>query len=637
MASQLYNVQFRLWALFVAFAALFAILLVRLTDMQILRAGYFDAVAASQRKHASELVPHRGTIYVAEDRGQDLFPVATNQSAWIAFAVPRDLENAESLARELAPEVYAFRERQRARIQTIVDATGQNQKKASEPSPSPEPALAAEQQIAILTEQLYQKFNQKTDPYEPFLRLYEVLDDPFKTFLESRQYKGIVLEEQEMRIYPEKTLAAHVLGYLGWQEDKKVGHYGIEGFFEDTLDGDFGFFSGERDSRGRFIGVAANEFRPAEDGADVVLTIDRVVQSLIEKELKDGVERYGAERGSIVVMDTKTGAIRGMATYPTYDPNVYFAISDPRVQLNPVVSEIFEPGSILKPAIMAAAIAEGKVEPDSTIVDNGPVRVAEYTIDTYDGKHYGTQTMTQVLEQSNNVGMVQVGQMLGHETMYDYLRRFGLGERTGIELEGETQGSLPSLNEWNVTTVATASFGQGVALTPLQAVNAINAIANGGQLMQPYIVSRTRTPDGTEEETEPTVVRSIVTPQAAAQLSAMMVSVIENGVATLAKVPGYYLAGKTGTAQVPDERGKYSPDRKIISFVGFGPFEEPRFTVLIKLDNPAGLSLASGTAAPMFKSIAEKLLNYYQIPPAYDPHQKQPRFTLPPKGEDQGA
>jgi len=384
----------------------------------------------------------------------------------------------------------------------------------------------------------------------------------------------------------------------------------------------------ERDTAGQYIGVGSRQFEPATDGASIVLTLDRVIQSAIEDELKDGVTRYGAERGSVIVMDPRSGAILGMATYPTYDPNYYYAINDAKVQLNPIISDIFEPGSVLKPVIMSAAIEEGLVTPQTTFNDTGPVKVAEYTINTFDGQHHGVQTMTQVLEKSNNIGMVWVGQQLGAETMYDYLRRFGLGEKTGVELEGETQNTLKEPNKWNVATVATTSFGQGVALTPLQILNAINVIANDGILMQPYIVSRRQPSTGDPETTLPTPVRHVISPATAGDISAMMVSVIENGVATLARVPGYYLAGKTGTAQVPDEKGAYSPDRKIISFVGFGPIDNPQFSILIKLDNPSGLSFASGTAAPMFKRMAEKIINYLQLPPDYDPKQQPPKFEV---------
>ncbi|MEX1997470.1 MAG: penicillin-binding protein 2 [Candidatus Andersenbacteria bacterium] len=614
----------RLWLLFFFFALLFTGLGLRLGYLQVVRADYYEAVAESQRKRAGELLPHRGTIYASEGRSTvaETFPLATNHKAWLVYAIPRDMENPQTVADELTPALLTFRQRQRQRLTDILQKTGQQETGDAEPASTPTP-----DEHDILRQQLYDKFNQKTDPYEPLLRPYEVLDDELKSFLEDKKLPGVVIEEQEVRTYPEKTLAAHILGYVGYQEQGRVGRYGVEGFFEDILAGDFGFLASERDTTGKYIGTGSREFRPAQDGSDVILTIDRVVQSFIEEELKQGVNKFGAERGSILVMDPKTGAVLGMATYPTFDPNYYHAIRAPEVQLNPLVSEIFEPGSILKPLIMAAAIEEKKVSPETTFVDSGPVRVAEYKIDTFDGKHHGRQTMTQVLEQSNNVGMVWVAQQMGAEMMYDYFRRFGLGEKTGVELEGETQNQLPPPNKWNITTVATTSFGQGVALTPLQALNGINALANQGQLTQPHIVARIRHASGEEEITTPTAVRQVVSSQTAQKISAMMVSVIENGVATLAQVPGYYLAGKTGTAQVPDERGKYSLDRKIISFVGFGPVENPQFSILIKLDNPSGLSFASGTAAPMFRSVAEKLLKYYQIPPSYDPAVK-PKFQV---------
>lgn len=619
----MFSIRQRIWSLHTICLILLSLLAIRLFDLQVLRNSYFTAVATSQRQKAAELAPSRGTIYLQEHNSSELFPVAVNNKSWIAYAVPRDMTDPLRVAEELAPALLQFRDRQQQQINTILSDTGQlYQPEAPADQPSDDDRLAA------LRDELYRKFNQRADPYEPFLKFYEYLDEELFRYLSDHPLAGIRLEETTSRVYPEKTLAAHGLGYVGWQEDKKIGRYGIEGNFESVLAGDLGFFSLERDTTGQIIGIGSRQFEPATDGASIVLTLDRVIQSAIEDELKDGVTRYGAERGSVIVMDPHTGAILGMATYPTYDPNYYYAINDAKVQLNPIVSEIFEPGSVLKPVVMAAAIEEGLVTPHTTFNDTGPVKVAKYTINTFDGQHHGVQTMTQVLEKSNNIGMVWVGQQLGAETMYDFLRRFGLGEKTGVELEGETQNTLKEPSQWNVTTVATTSFGQGVALTPLQILNAINAIANDGVLMQPYIVSRQQPSNGEEIVTDPTPVRRVISSATAGDVSSMMVSVIENGVATLAHVPGYYLAGKTGTAQVPDEKGSYSPDRKIISFVGFGPIDSPQFSILIKLDNPAGLSFASGTAAPMFKHMAEKIINYLQIPPDYDPSQKPPKYEV---------
>lgn len=624
----------RIWILALFSTALFIGLGFRLGYLQIIQKSYYDAVAENQRRRAAELRPHRGTIYMSDsksDSTDDSFPVATNKRGWTIYAVPRDMSDPQQVADQLAPALLAFRQRQDKRARQIIATTGQQrqlEQTTPTPTPSPEPnSHASTDQLDLLRADLYSHFNRRTDPYEPLIRPYELIDDEFKSFVDNQQLEGIVLEEEEVRIYPEQTLASHVLGYVGYEDTGRTGRYGVEGHFNDALSGKLGFFSAESDNAGKYIGVGHRQLDPAQDGIDITLTIDRVVQSFVEEELKKGVEKYGAERGSIIIMDPRDDSVLAMATYPTYDPNFYYSISDPRVQLNPVISDIFEPGSILKPLIMASAINEGIVEPDTTMVDNGPVHVAEYTINTFDSQHHGVITMTQILEQSNNVGMVWVGQQLGAENMYDYLRRFGLGEKTGIQLEGETQTNLPEPDKWNITTVATTSFGQGVALTPLQALNGINAIANGGTLMAPHIIKSTRDANGEINKTQPTFVRSVVSSSTSDKVTAMMVSVIENGVAKLARVPGYYLAGKTGTAQVPDERGRYSPDRKIISFVGFGPVEDPQFSILIKLDNPSGLSFASGTAAPMFRALAERLLQYYQIPPSYDSSTK-PQYSV---------
>lgn len=630
------NPQRRIQLLTIGGCILFGILTVRLVDLQILQHGHFMDVAEAQRKRASDLLPHRGTIYVREGKGGDIFPIATNTKAWIVYAVPRNMKDPHGVARTLAPEIVKYRERQQERTRSIIENTGQNEivkfqallsPSPDVPTPTPEASPTVEQTLALTESQLIEKFDQRTDPYEPLLRPYEVLDQELLAFLQEKKLEGIVLEEDEIRTYPEGSLASHAIGYVGFSDALRIGRYGVEGFFDSTLRGDLGFLSGERDTSGRIIGVAANEFRAAQDGTDVVLTVDRVVQAFAEQELRRGVERYRAERGSVLVMNPKTGAILAMATYPTFDPNAYFAVRDPRVQTNPLVSDSFEPGSILKPVIMAGAMNDGLVTPNTTMVDNGPVQVSKFTINTFDGKHLGVQTMTQVLEQSNNIGMVWVAQKMGPEKMYDYLRRFGFGERTGVELDGETQTSVLEPQKWNVATVATTGFGQGIAVTPIQALNAINAIANEGILVQPHIVDRLKKEDE-EKTTQPTPVRRVISRETAEKTSAMMVSVIENGVAGLARVPGYYLAGKTGTAQVADETGKYSKDKKIITFAGFGPVPDPQFSILIKLDNPYGLSFASGTAAPMFRNLAEKLLTYYQVPPSYNASIRQPKFAV---------
>ncbi|MEK7499990.1 MAG: penicillin-binding protein 2, partial [Patescibacteria group bacterium] len=517
--------QIRTKVLTIAGCLLFAIVIVRLADLQLAKHSQYESVAEAQRKRASELLPHRGTIYVQEGKGGDIFPIASNKKAWIAYAVPRNMKDVRYTVDTLAPALTAFRDRQENRTKNSVEVTGQNlvdsiipvvsPDVSPTPSITPEIVLSLEDRARVLASNLYDRFDQKTDPYEPFLKPYEVLDDEFLAFLQDKKLDGVILEEQEIRTYPEGSLAAHAVGYVGFDESKRIGRYGVEGFFNTLLQGDFGFLSGEKTAGGQFIGVVGSEFRPAEDGSDVMLTIDRVVQTFAEQELRTGVERYRAERGSILVMNPKTGAILAMATYPTFDPNSYYAVRDARVQTNPIVSDSFEPGSILKPAVMAAAIDSALVTPDSTFVDSGPINVSRFKINTFDGKHLGVQTMTQALEQSNNIGMVHVAQKLGAERMYDYLRRFGLGERTGVELEGETQTNLKEPQKWNEATLATTGFGQGIVVTPMQALDTINAIANGGVLTQPHIVQTIKSASGEEKETVPASIRQVISPKTA--------------------------------------------------------------------------------------------------------------------------
>ncbi|MEX2054823.1 MAG: hypothetical protein WD972_01450, partial [Candidatus Andersenbacteria bacterium] len=281
--AAVFNPQRRIAVLLVFFLVLFVGLGARLSYLQVVRGAYYEAVAESQRKRASELQPNRGTIYVSEGRRKDAaetFPIATNQQAWYAYAIPSEMENPRQVADELVGPLLAFRQRQQERTQSIISTTGQALAVTPTPSPagesegesSPTAEQPATATVEELREQLAAKFDRKTDPYEPFLKPYELLDEEFKTFLDERKLPGIVLEEQEVRIYPEKTLAAHLLGYVGYQDEGRIGRYGVEGFFERVLAGDLGFLSSERDTSGKFIGVGSHEFRAAEDGADVVLT-----------------------------------------------------------------------------------------------------------------------------------------------------------------------------------------------------------------------------------------------------------------------------------------------------------------------------------------------------------------------------
>ncbi len=593
-----------------AFFLISGVIFFRLVDLQIFKNKYYSTLAENQYGSFLNLVPKRGEIFLHEKDG-NIYPLATNKVYQQVFAVPKEIEDKENTAKLLAPVLYDLEEEQNLKAEMIKSETQKKEGEKKEES-SQDLEEKKEERIKEIETKLLAKFSIPDDPYEPLA--YKV-EEKYIERIKSLNLAGIAFKDENFRFYPEGKLAAHLLGFVGFEGNEQKGRYGLEGYFDKDLAGEPGFLQTQQDTQGRWITFGKRELKPAKDGAKLFLTIDRLIQYEAEEILQKGVEKYKAEGGNIIVMNPKTGAILALANFPTFNPNYYGLNKEIKTFSNPAIFDLFEPGSIFKPIVMAAAINEGLIEPHSTMEDKGPVRVGEYTIDTYDGQHWGIQTMTQILEKSNNVGMVWVTQKLGIENLYDYMRRFGFGERTGITLDFETGGTVRAPSDWNMVNLATAGFGQGVAMTPLQITLATAALANNGKLMQPYLVEKIIKSNGEEVVFHPKEIREVITPSTAAKVTAMMVSVIENGVGKLAQVKGYHLAGKTGTAQVPSPQGGYYGDRKIISFTGFGPIDDPQFVILVKLDNPAGLSFASGTTAPMFHDLAEKILKYYKIPP----------------------
>lgn len=611
------------WLRFLVIAA-FTILAARLAYLQVLRSEYFLELAEAQRVRRGALFPARGSLFLAEPGVEQQVAVATTRLIPSAYIVPSEIRDLKRTAEVLAEVIQRYEIRAERRRQDLLVTTGQVEKeevdaqRAAVEERSLEEKLAAQdQRRQELTNDFLRRLGNPNDPYEPILAGGEQLDAEATAELQSANLAGLAFREVPERAYPEGTLAAHLLGFVRQTGLLMRGEYGAEEGLEDILRGATGFRSTEQDVTGRLISLGESAFTPVEHGADVVLTIDRVLQTIAEDVAKAGRERFDADRAQVIIMDPNTGALLALAAYPTFDPNVPSAIRDVQTFKNPVVSDLFEPGSVFKPLVMAAALEHGVVEPNTTTEDRGPVKIPPFTINTYDGKHHGTITMTQTLEQSNNVGMVWVALKVGPERLYQFLRRIGIGERTGIPLADEALGQLPLPEKWGDTRTATTGFGQGIVVTPLQALVANAALINGGRLLQPSLVREVRHPDGRVEKTEPKVIRQVVRPETSTKLRAMLVSVVEKGVAGLARVPGYYVGGKTGTAQVADpSTGRYSTEEKVISFIGFAPADQPAFIAMIKLDNPAGLSLASGTAAPLFSGLAKRTLEYLRVPPS---------------------
>lgn len=543
----------------------------RLFQLQVLEGKTYRVLASDQHALQAALVPKRGGIYVRERGSDDLHPLVQDRDAWQVYAVPREVKQASSTAEVLAPLLALSPEEIFAKI----TATGTS--------------------YAVLAKDV------------PLERVDEV---------RARRLAGIGVNKQLTRWYPEQGIGGQVLGFVSMNDAReRVGKYGIEGYFQRQLAGQAGEITTEKDAAGRRLTIASTELKQARNGDDVVLTIDRAIQYQACAKIQEAVARFQARSASVVIMDPNTGAILAMCSSPDFDPAQVGKIEHVSVLNNPSIFYQYEPGSIFKPITLAAGLNAGKITPDTTYTDTGLEMIDGFPIRNSDKEAHGLQTMTKVLEKSLNTGTIFVQRLLGREGLRDYVKAFGFGEKTGIELKTEVVGDIDSLDRKGKVFAATASFGQGITATPLQMVQAYAALGNGGKLMKPYIVQEILHADGSREVTKPQMIRQVITPHTSRLISAMMVDVVERGHGKRAAVPGYYVAGKTGTAQVPDPNGKgYLKDETIGSFAGFAPAEHPAFVMLVKIDHPRTVQFAESSAGPIFGELAAFLLSYLQVP-----------------------
>ncbi|RME69594.1 MAG: penicillin-binding protein 2 [Chloroflexi bacterium] len=429
--------------------------------------------------------------------------------------------------------------------------------------------------------------------------------------IQSWENVGLKLEQRTRRVYPEGELAGHVLGFVNSTGD---GFYGVEGYYNNLLRGKPGLEEGERSPFGDIIPLGIGRYVPPKPGGTLYLTIDRAVQYMVEEEIKQAVWRYGAQRGSVIVMNPRSGAILAMANYPSYDPNAYSRVQDDKIFFDPNVSEQYEPGSVFKIVTMAAGLDAGVVTPQSVVYDGGYIEVGGRLFYNWDRQGHGSVDMTTVLAKSLNVGVAQVAVGLGKERFYTYVKRLGFGRLTEIDLGSEGPGTLktPQDASWYASDLAANSFGQGIAVTPIQMAVAVAAIANDGLMVKPHVVERIVNGDEVIE-VQPTVVRRAVSEATAHTLTNMLVTALEQS-DSQAVVPGYRTAGKTGTAEIPVPGG-YHPTLTIASFVGYLPADDPQVLVLVILDRPTTSRWGSKTAAPTFRRIAEQLVVMLDIPP----------------------
>ncbi len=566
----------RLYLLLAGFLFIGLIILVRLFYWQVL--SFEELAAAAEKQHTSsfEIPAKRGRILAS-----DGFPLVANEEAFLVYASRPDLEvSPKEIAAQLGPLLA-----------------------------SPSARLATEEMIK-------QRLWREDLVWIPIERK---VARATKEAIEKLHLAGIGFEEEEKRSYPEGSSSAHLLGFVGSDVNGlDQGYFGLEGFYDWQLRGRAGEKHQEKDALGRPILVGGFGQNESEDGRDLVLYLDRAVQFIVEEKLKEGIEKYGAKAGSVTVMDPVTGGILAMASYPAYDP-AEFEEFENSLYKNPVVADLFEPGSIIKPLIMASALNEEAVKPQTKCERcDGPRKIGDDTVSTFNDQYFPESTMVEVLEHSDNVGMVFVGEELGETKLYDYLQAFGLDENTGIDLEEETSVQLRPKREWSQIDWAAATFGQGIALTRIQMLRAFAALANQGNLVQPMVVKKILTQVG-EIEVEPKVTRQVIEPQTARVITEMLVSTAEKSPLhyprdRISELDGYRIAAKSGTAQIA-VAGEYDPEKTMASVIGFAPADNPRFVILVNLTEPTAAPWGSDTAGPIFFQILKELFLYYGIQP----------------------
>lgn len=522
---------FRFLSLILFFGLIYASLGLNLYRLQIEKSFYYVEKAQARNEAVLGKTARRGQI-IFTDRNNNSIQVAINRDFPVIYAVPKEVAQASKTAGALASLI------------------GWDQTKLTE--------------VLSYRQSLFRLLVDKATA-EQIEKVKEM------------QLAGIYTDYARHRFYPFQSLAAHLLGFVGINEenDTPTGLYGVEKFYNAEL----------------------------SNGEDVKLTIDRTLQAQSEFILANLISKFKAGGGTIIIQEPQNGKIVALANKPDFDPNNY-GQSPVRNFLNQAVQFIYEPGSVLKIITMAAGIDSGVLTPETTFVDSGSVTLNKKTITNWDNKAYGKITMSEVIERSVNTGAVFAEAKTGHQVFYNYLQQFGLGEPTGINLSDEAVGNVKSLASKKMRDIdfAAASFGQGIAITPISLINAFSAIANGGVLMRPYV----------DSEGKPETIRRVISEDTSRKLITMMESAVKK--AGVAAIPYYRVAGKTGTAQIPDfEKGGYT-EQYIHSYVGMAPASNPRFVVLIKLDKPDA-TLAGLTVVPAFKELAEFILNYYNIPP----------------------
>lgn len=589
-------VDYRLNIILLSFLFLFILVEIRLFKIQVLSYRDYKDQAEKQYEDYRDIQAKRGSIFTKEG-----YILAGNQTYYLLYAEPKNIIDKNSFSHNLSSvlaELSLLREKS---------------------SPEEEGRKTYDDYYVSYYETISQEV--KKDLY--WIPIWHYLTPNERKIIEEKNIPYIGFEEEPKRYYPEGTLAAHILGFVGSDEKgNKVGYYGIEGRLNEDLSGRMGKIIEETDAGGTPILIGKYKKVDPIQGRDLYLTIQRPIQYIAEKMIKKGVEEYDAVSGSIIVMDPFTGDILALANFPTYSPADFSASetssdAESRRKLferkNSAISRTYEPGSVIKPLTVSAAMDLGLVTPETTYEDNGPAVYSGRIINNWNFKHLGTLNIVQLLQKSNNIGAAWVGHLVGSKKLHEYFSKFGMGTKTNVELEGEDSGILPNYKDWVDINTATISFGQGLSATALQVLNAFNVIANGGYLLEPKIIDRVV--DGDKVIDMPTKnIRRVISKETSDTMVWVLEKAVEGGEGKAFSLKDYRISGKTGTAEVPDEKGGYSSTRTNATFAGFMT-DTKKFSMIVVLQEPRTSTYASETAVPLWMETATELLEYYGIPP----------------------
>jgi cell division protein FtsI (penicillin-binding protein 3) len=552
MTPRLANRRIRL--VFAVLGLAFVFTFGRAVWLQVIRAPALERLAARQHRETVTIPAGRGTIF--DRMGVQL---AIGEEATTVYADPRQVRNPQLVAVE------------------------------------------AGHALGINPNQIYP---QLLDKKRSFVYVERKADPERAAVLEKRGLAGLDFYPEERRVYPQHAVAAQVLGYAG--VDNK-GLAGLELGLERDLAGRPGKETIVRDPFGRTIDVVSST--PARPGRDVFLTLDHTIQANVESVLRATVSRWHAHDGTAIVLDSRTGGILAMAVAPGFDANAFPQVPA-AYQRNRAVTDTYEPGSTFKVLTYAAALTDGVVTPNSTFTVPPTIKVADRTIAEAETRPTETMSVAEMLARSSNVGTIMLAELLGRERIMRWISRFGFGRPTGVDFPGESPGIVLPLDRWSGSTIGNVPIGQGIAVTAIQMAAAYGALANGGVWVQPHLVDHVR---GRAEKRPER--RRVVSTGVARELLGMLQGVVTGGTGEEAKVPGYFVAGKTGTAAKPDPQGGYSNTNYVASFVGIVPASAPRLVILVSIDEPQGQIFGGLVAAPAFRDIARFALQYLDVPP----------------------